>query len=225
LSKGKHRRIHWVSSSNDKKIGKVLASYSPIETCPDTCSLKDGGCYAWGLWYLRALGRKIEANSFKNGVRSLKEALSDRLSSCKVARHRVAGDVVGDIKPTIEECKVIAQAGLTNIGYTHYWRAPEAQPLKEWFRASCQNMEEVKEARAMGWSVTLIVPDDTKKRILSNGEKGYLCPARIGVEGKKDINCNTCTLCRVDDKTHDKAVLFKVHGSASTLNKARDKIE
>tara|TARA_B100000131_G_scaffold168442_1_gene162785 strand:+ start:8774 stop:9436 length:663 start_codon:yes stop_codon:yes gene_type:complete len=217
------RKIHWVARSNDKKVGKVLASYSPIETCPDTCSLKTGGCYAWGLWYLKVLGRKISEEVFK--LVSVEEALEKKAKTARIARHRVAGDIVNDVPGTIEECETIARAGLTNIGYTHHWRAEEAQPLKEWFRASCQSMEEVEEARAMGWAVTLIVPDDAKKRTLSNGDIGYLCPARIGVEGKKDINCNSCTLCRVDDKTKDKAVLFKVHGSPSTINKAKDKIE
>ena len=38
-----------------KKIGKILASYSPKESCPDSCTLKQGGCYAWGLFYLRKI--------------------------------------------------------------------------------------------------------------------------------------------------------------------------
>ena len=66
------RLVHWVSSSKDKKIGEVLASYSPKETCPDSCSLKDGGCYAWGLFYLRVLGRKISEGKLS---KTLKEAL------------------------------------------------------------------------------------------------------------------------------------------------------
>ena len=59
------RLVHWVSKSSDSKIGKVLASYSPLNTCPDSCSFKSGGCYAWGLFYLRILGKKIEDGRIK----------------------------------------------------------------------------------------------------------------------------------------------------------------
>jgi hypothetical protein len=52
----------------------------------------------------------------------------------------------------------------------------------------------------------------------------YVCPARIGEPGKKDITCNDCTLCRVDDKTRDKTVVFEAHGNASTMKKIKSKI-
>jgi hypothetical protein len=94
------RKLHWVSKSSDKKIGKVLASYSPKETCPDSCTLKQGGCYAWGLFYLRKLGKDVQS-----GLRSktLKEAFLKRDKSSKIVRHRVAGDIVGDQTETLKE--------------------------------------------------------------------------------------------------------------------------
>ena len=217
------RKLHWVFASNDSKTGKVLASYSPKSTCPDTCSLKEGGCYAWGLFYLRILGDKIENTKFK--LRSLKEALPKRKGDCKIARHRIAGDIVGDVEETLEEIKLIEEEGLINIGYTHHWKSEEAAPLKPHFRASCQSIEEMNEAHSMGWSVALMVPEDTPKSMrFEDGKRGFVCPARHGVEGKKDITCNTCTLCRVDDRTKDKVVMFKIHGTKSTLNQAREKI-
>ena len=139
------RKIHWVSVSRDKKTGPIAVSYSPIDTCPDSCSLKKGGCYAWGLFYLRILGAKI--NNGKIITKTLATALKERRNDCKVVRHRIAGDIVGDVKGTVKECEYIDKSGLTNIGYTHHWKADEAQPLKKWFRASCQNMKEVVEAR------------------------------------------------------------------------------
>ncbi len=217
------RKVHWVSASNDKKTGKVIASYSTKESCPDSCSLKTGGCYAWGLYYLGVLSSKIDKGTIK--IRSLTDALSERLASARIVRHRVAGDIVGDVKETLMECRVVEGEGLINIGYTHHWRAEEAQPLKGYFRASCANLEEVMEARSNGWSATLIVPKGTAKSIsLPNGERAFMCPARHGVEGKKDITCNDCTLCRVDGKTSDKTVMFEVHGNASTLKKIGGKV-
>ena len=77
----------------------------------------------------------------------------------------------------------------------------------------------------MGWSATLIVSKGIAKKItLPNGERGIKCPARYGVVGKKDITCNTCTLCKVDNRTKDKTVLFEVHGNNSTLKHAKNKV-
>ena len=217
------RLVHWVPRSRDSKTGVIVASYSPIETCPDSCALKSGGCYAWGLFYLRNLGKKISDQAIK--IRTLKEALSRRKSDCKIVRHRIAGDVVGDVPGTIEECKVVEEEGLINVGYTHDWKNPEAQPLKDYFRASCNSVEEVIEARAMGWGATLIVPEDTPKVVsFIHGEKAILCPARHDVPGKRDITCNSCTLCKITPKTIDKTIMFAVHGTKSTISKASDKI-
>ncbi len=217
------RKVHWVSASNDKKTGKVVASYSTKESCPDSCSLKEGGCYAWGLFYLGVLSSKISKGTIK--IKSLADALGERLHTTRIVRHRVAGDIVGDVKETLMECRVIENEGLINVGYTHHWKAEEAQPLKGYFRASCASIEEVMEARSNGWSATLIVPKGTPKSIsLPNGEKAFMCPARHGVEGKKDITCNDCTLCRVDGKTSDKTVMFEVHGNAATLKKIGGKV-
>jgi len=129
--------------------------------------------------------------------------------------------------PDVLKCEEIEKAGLINIGYTHAWREPESQKLKKYFRASCQNEEEVLEARALGWSATLIVPETvaSKRVVLTNGEAAYMCPARHGVAGKPDITCNTCTLCKVNTSTEKKTVMFKVHGNASTLKGARGKIK
>ena len=241
------RKIHWVSKSSDKKIGPVMASYSPLETCPDSCSLKDGGCYAWGLFYLRSLGRKISEGRLG---KSLIEALKDRTAASKIVRHRVAGDCVGDQEETLEECKIIENEGLINIGYTHDWRSPKTQILKKYFRASCQSEDEVLEARAMGWGTTIVVPENTDNKIkLSNGEVAIMCPVvreekRISekinamsfenrkqksakkkeMKGAMKINCNSCTLCKIDDKTEKITVMFEVHGSKDTLNKASSKV-
>ena len=45
-------------------------------------------------------------------------------------------------------------------------------------------------------------------------------------ELKKEIkiNCNSCTLCKVNQKTINKTVMFEVHGSPNTLKKINSKI-
>ena len=244
----KERDVHWVSQSSDKKIGKVMASYSPKESCPDSCSLKQGGCYAWGLFYLRKLGEDI-----KSGLRqrTFKDALKDMKKTAKIVRHRVAGDVVGDQKETLDECKMVEEQGLINIGYTHDWRSHETQILKEYFRASCQNIDEVYEAKQSGWASTVIVPKGTDNKIeLKDGLTAIMCPVvreekriddkvkEMNLSSKKEqiaeksklkkeikINCNSCTLCKVNDKTRDIVVMFEVHGAAGTIKDAMKRIK
>ncbi len=217
------RKIHWVSQSTDPKTGNVCVSYSPLSSCPDSCSLKTGGCYAWSLFYLGILGKKIENGTIK--IKSLSTALKERAESSRIVRHRVAGDVIGDFQETLDECELIKSEGLANVAYTHCWKMEEAQILKPYFRASCQNLQELEEARGMGWAATLMVPEGTPKTLLlKDGSKAFMCPARHGVAGKKDITCNDCTLCRVDDKTRNKTVMFEIHGSNATLNKVRSKV-
>jgi hypothetical protein len=214
------RKVHWVSVSKDKKIGPVVASYSPKDTCPDTCTLKEGGCYAWGLFYLNVLGKKIADGRIN--IQSLSDALKGRTAAARIVRHRVAGDVVGDVPGTIEECKEVDSAGLINIGYTHTWREQPSQSLRQYFRASCQSVEEVMEARSAGWATTLIVEDESKvPSILPNGERAYLCPAQRSPD---KVNCNSCTLCRVSPQTAGKTVVFTAHGSAGTMKKIAGKV-
>ena len=241
------RKIHWVSQSSDKKIGKVLASYSPKSTCPDSCTLKQGGCYAWGLFYLRLLGEKIDKGSLN---KTLDVALKGVKKTAKIARHRVAGDIVGDQVETLEECKKLEELGYVNIGYTHDWKTEETQILKPYFRASCQNEDEVLEARAKGWATTIIVDENTPNKIkLSNGERAVMCPVvkqersikskadNMAFSNKKEkkswisenkknisVDCNTCTLCKVTDKTEAITVMFEVHGAANTIKSASGKI-
>ena len=213
------RKVHWVAQSSDAKTGKVIASYSPISTCPDSCSFKQGGCYAWGLFYLKILGNKIDSGRVK--AKTLMEAIKDKNKSCRIVRHRVAGDVVGDVEETLNECEIVHSNGLTNIGYTHHWKSKEAQPLSKWFRASCNSVDDLREAAKLGWSTTVAVHGDAiPKRLVFEGKKYILCPARHGEEGKKDITCNDCTLCKVTDKTKDYSIMFEVHGSKGTIKKA-----
>lgn len=216
------RTVHWVSKSSDVKTGPVLASYSPLSSCPDSCTFKDGGCYAWGLFYLKILGKKIESGKIQS--KPLAEALKARSKACRIVRHRVAGDVVGDVQETLLECNTAKEEGLVNIGYTHHWRSDEAQPLKHIFRASCNTMDDIAEATKMGWSTTVAVHgSEIPKQIKTESLRFISCPARHGIAGKKDITCNDCTLCKVDDKTKDVVVMFEVHGAVKTIRDARGK--
>ena len=218
------RKVHYNHSYSGRKLGNIVVSYSPKSSCPDTCTLKTGGCYAWDLYYMRIMGDKIESGKQKIkgtirdfNIRTLEEALQKRSAVCKIVRHRVAGDIVGDVENTVKDCETIEKAGLINVGYTHAWREKSSEPLKKYFRASCQNMEEVKEASDMGWATTVIFTESIGKGKQSlGGETVVMCPID---DYKKSVTCNSCRLCRVDDKTKDISVGFKLHGNGAKKNK------
>ncbi len=211
----KERKVHWVAMTTDKKVGPVMASYSPLDTCPDSCSFKSGGCYAWELFYLRVLGKKISDGRIK--IRTIEEAFNNSRRSAKIVRHRVAGDIVGDVDGTMRECEFADENNLINIGYTHDWRNPESQKLKKWFRASCNTLEEMQEAIDMGWSVTITAYGENipKKTKLLN-RRAVLCPAQVD----KRIDCNTCKMCKTSGTTKDTIIIFETHGVKVTVERA-----
>ena len=47
---------------------------------------------------------------------------------------------------------------------------------------------------------------------------------KLTTEMSKKLNCNSCTLCKVSEKTENIVVMFEVHGSAQTIQKASKKI-
>lgn len=218
------RKVHYNPTYSGRKLGNIIVSYSPKSSCPDSCSLKTGGCYAWDLYYMRIMGEKIETGKQKiKGkvkefkIRGLLEALKGRKHDCKIVRHRVAGDIIGDVENTIKDCETIEKEGLTNIGYTHAWREKSSEPLKRYFRASCQNMDEVKEAHANGWSATVIFTESIGRGKQKMGDHTVvMCPID---DYKKSVTCNSCRLCRVDSKTKDIVVGFKLHGNGAKKNK------
>ena len=217
------RKVHYNPRYGGRKLGDIIVSYSPKSSCPDTCSLKSGGCYAWDLFYLKLLGNKIETGlqTIKKVerpfvVKTLADALNKRSASCKIVRHRVAGDIIGDVEETVKDCLTVEANGLINVGYTHAWKEVGVEALKPFFRASCQSFAEVEEARALGWATTVIL-DKTlgKGKHNVNGEKIVMCPID---DYNKSMTCNSCRLCRIDSKTEDVTVAFVLHGNGAKTN-------
>ena len=62
---------------------------------------------------MRIMGDKIETEAKNKGVmkpfklRSLSEALKSRKFDCKIVRHRVAGDIIGDVEVLLKIVKLL----------------------------------------------------------------------------------------------------------------------
>jgi len=227
------RKVHWVAVTSDKKVGPVPVSYSGPDSCPGSCSLKEGGCYWWSLFYARKLGADIDSGKRH---RTIEEALPKALRYAKIVRHRVGGDIVGDEVGTLHDCQVADAAGLGNILFTHAWRTPEAQLLKGYARASCQSWHEVLEAVALGWSTAIIV--DRWGRKGSSKWKGLgpnkeltlvnCAAAKIwdhnGRRAGYTTDCNTCRMCVLTPRTRNLVVAFPLHGNHMAKNAAITKV-
>jgi hypothetical protein len=114
-------------------------------------------------------------------------------------RWNVSGDVFDNNIPSVEyidaivwACGKLSEAGVKSIGYTHGWMLPELQPLKKYFIASCDTVDEVLQAQATGW-MTMITKSpkmDLSKLKIAD------CPNQI-TDGR--IKCSKCMLCSVDN--------------------------
>jgi len=206
--------------SQNQKIGPVPCSYASIEKyCPATCALKDNGCYAQG-GNVRFTEQRVDKGKSN---RTLLEAMKKVTRYAKIARHRVSGDVYNpdgydDVDATYEECEYLEEQGLINIGYTHSWRYDKVQKLKKYFRASCDSYSDLEEAAAMNWALELTVSkfdDDVVEKIKTIDKRIGVELQAVGCPAQKTsnkIDCNTCTLCKVSEKTSKYVVVFYTHG-------------
>jgi hypothetical protein len=94
-------------------------------------------------------------------------------------------------------------------GYTHQWRT--FPWLRDYCQASCDNAQDVRDAKADGWHVFAIVPRDTNRRDYQR-ETGAMfmdCPA---VTGRKSTTCSACGLC--NGRRAD--IIIDAHGAGAS---------
>ena len=80
-------------------------------------------------------------------------------------------------------------------------------------------MDEVKQAREMGWAATTIFDESVGKgKQVLDGQTIVMCPID---DYKKKVTCNSCRLCRVDEK--DKNMLLGSNFMETVLRKTNIK--
>ncbi|NDF50769.1 MAG: hypothetical protein EB116_11940 [Betaproteobacteria bacterium] len=139
-----------------------------------------GPCYVnWGqapssIWHAYHRGNYVDLRR--------KPAMMRRIVSGRIVRMGAAGDPA--MIPLQHWARVLEGAdGWT--GYTHQWRKPWAQPMRELCMASVETIEDQDLARAMGWRTYRIRrPDDA----LATNE--IACPS--DVTGRQCIACKAC---------------------------------
>ncbi len=215
--------FHLTRSSSNTKLGPIPASTSPASTCPDSCPLKNKGCYVVGpiKWHWDKVSRGERGSAW--------EVFLDELRSLprgQLWRHNQAGDLPGDneeILPEFLKDLVNANQGRKGFTYTHKpVLSEQAGPVES-------NRAAIKEANAQGFTINLsanglnhadklaalgigpvctILPDQNPvNRVTPQGRKVVICPAQT----RDNTTCASCGLCQRTDRSV--IVGFMPHGA------------
>lgn len=215
----KTQLFHLTLKSDNGKTGPIPVSTSPASTCPDSCPLKSGGCYA------KSGPLKLHWDAVSDNQRGVywAEFISaiKSLPANQLWRHNQAGDLPGcsdSIDATALAELARANAGKRGFTYTH------KPPTKE-------NLRAIKAARKAGFIVNLsanspahadkllkhglpvvtVLPTEAiahKSAKTPNGAQIIVCPATRS----EKVNCSTCGLCQKAERPF--VIGFPAHGTS-----------
>lgn len=210
--------FHLTRVSGNAKTGPIPVSISSAETCPPSCPLNTGGCYAkygpLAMHWRRVTNgaRGFTWNDFVQAIKSLPRA--------QLWRHNQAGDLPGkgeDIDAAMLSELVNANHGRKGFTYTHKYKTES-------------NLRAIKHANDNGFTVNLsannvgevdalvslkvgpvvtVVPSTQKTNMVTpGGNKIVICPATY----RENVSCASCGLCQ---KAQRSCVIgFPSHGTA-----------
>ena len=221
-------RVHFVRKSSNRKTGPIPVSTTASDSCPDTCPLKNGGCYAKG-GPLAIHWRKLDKTARSGARASWGNFLASvaELPAGQLWRHNQAGDLCGEnnkINARFMRQLIKANKGRRGFTYTH-------KPVNDANATNRLNSKLVAESNANGFTVNLsadnvaeadelaaldigpvvcIMPTDfTGTMKTPAGNKIVQCPAtREGLE----IDCAQCQLCARANRSA--IVGFPAHGQS-----------
>ena len=227
----------YVENSKNSKISgdsRVDATYASIKrTCPDTCGLKDAGCYAktsyTGIVVSRMDSRARQSTPLQV-ARAEAKAIDDAYKGGQVPAGRdLRLHVSGDSR-TVKGTRVISAAisrwkqrgGGTAWSYTHAWRHV---PRSVWdsvsVLGSIDKPEESAQARAQGYAPALVVgthPTDKAYKVAGSDTTYIPCPQQT-----RGVPCVQCRLCMRADWlfNNNKGIAFAAHGVYKEVIKRR----
>ena len=206
-----------VNLSKNSKTGKVSATYAPIQTCPDSCPLKNSGCYGQsgpcGVTFTRISDNTEKQNLSEQDIAEKEAKAIDSLNGDLPLRLHVTGDCPNDssAKTVSDACERYMTKDDNPVwAYTHTW---ENVDRDSWgivnVLASCESSEQVRRATDKGYSVAWVTP---LNRIADRVQKA----AQMGLSVSLCQNFSkgkTCTQCRKCFNTNEKeVVIIPTHG-------------
>ena len=206
-------KVHLVPKTNNKKTGKVAATYITGDTCPDRCPFLKI-CYA---------NQGVKGNTpFKTAEKYGTEDLTRTADGIRnlpqgtLVRHAVSGE------PTPEYVAEMGQAHIDRpdtLGWTylHSWpdRSPAEFPSNLVPNASCETPEELEKATANGWDTVLVATGEDDELIGQKvaGKRVIVCPNQT-----RGVTCAECKLCMKRDRAV--TIAFLPHGAKNKIGLA-----
>lgn len=225
-----YKNVKFVAKSGNRKTGPIPVSYTERSSCPDSCALKDGACYArfsftgmvWGIVSKQATRlRKRAWKAFLDAVENLPLKQLWRMNVAGDFPHqlsnenRIAARRVNEV--------VAANRNKRGFTYTHYDVLSDTNDARH-------NASVVRKANAMGftvnistdtWSdadrameadmgpvVTMLESDDDRtQQYTDGGNRIMTCPG----QWDKPLTCDECRWCSLADRKY--IVGFKGHGA------------
>jgi hypothetical protein len=208
--------MYLVPVTSNKKVGDISVTYLPIkQTCPNTCALKDKGCYAQSGNVNFQVIRLEKASNYKAYDIVRKEAREIIAYAKKNYKHKpLRLHVSGDAR-TNKSVKLLALAAKSwnnkVYSYTHAWRTVDRGSWGDVsILASVESIADAKEALTRGYAPAIVVASHFgSKAYVKDGVKIIPCPQQtVGV------TCEKCKLCMNDKvlKDQNAAIAFAVHG-------------
>lgn len=213
--------VHLTTKSSNAKTGPIPVSTTEDSTCPDSCPLKRGGCYArsgpLALHWKRVSQqqRGTPFSSFLSEVRGLPPG--------QLWRHNQAGDLpgTGDLLDAAALAELVkANQGRNGFTYTHkpvLGNPVNAAAIREanqqgfTINLSANTLLHADSLAALniGPVVTLLPSSVSGRQRLETpaGRRVVVCPATY----MEDVSCSSCKLCA--DATRSVIVGFPAHGS------------
>jgi hypothetical protein len=212
-----------IEVSANKKIGRVSATYSAQESCPDDCPWQGSGCYA-ETGHVGIHTARLNRTARETGATHLDVAISEAAAIGRLTgRFPLRLHIVGDCRDN-ESAGIVAGAsaryqslhGQPVWSYTHAWRVVDRST---WgivsILASCDAPDQLADAHARGYATALVVPDPHTDRrakpIPGTDFVGIPCPQQTGAAE----SCETCRLCWRDDilRASRRTILFAPDGT------------
>jgi hypothetical protein len=218
----------YVEGSDNRKISgddKVDATYASIKaTCPDTCSLKNAGCYAQESYVgmtVRKLNKKARQHSPLKLARAEAQTINASYRGGPVPQDRALRIHVSGDSRTKKGTRLISKAvskwkargGGDVWSYTH---AHSHVPRKEWgsvsILASVDSIEQVEGARKQGYAPAIVVdhhPSEKAYKLTGSDTTFIPCPQQT-----RNVPCVDCRLCMKADWLYEtnRGIAFAAHG-------------
>lgn len=213
-------RFHMTRVSSNAKTGPIPVTTSSENTCPTTCPLFGGGCYAkagplalhWRKVSDSEEKRSLDSDSFLEAIKALPKG--------QLWRHNQAGDlphVHGYIEENFLLDLIKANKKKNGFTYTHHelnkpHNLKMVQLANEKGFTVNHSADTVQGAvkaykELSGIPVVTLLPIDAPNVETVKGVKVVACPA----EKSDKINCANCGLCAIADR--DYVIGFRVHGT------------